>query len=178
MTATLEGNKLVAAILTAGIVASGSGVLSRILYSPHKLEQPVYRVELPGEVAEEGPAEAAKPLPVLLAEADPAAGQSVARRCAACHTFDKDGPNRVGPNLWGIVGRPIGGHAGFSYSSAMAGHGGEWTYEDLDHFIADPKGYAPGTKMAFAGIRRDTERANLLAYLRTLSDDPAPLPES
>lgn len=179
MAASLEGNKLVAAILTAGIIASGSGVLSRMLYSPHQLEEPVLRVEAPSAAgAAAAPAEEAKPLPVLLAAADPAAGEKVAKKCASCHNFDKGGPNKVGPNLWGVVGRPIASHEGFSYSPALAGKGGDWTWDDLNHFITDPKGFAPGTKMSFAGLKKDTERADLLAYLRTLSDSPVALPAS
>jgi cytochrome c len=179
MAASLEGNKLVAAILTAGIIASGSGVLSRMLYSPHQLEEPVLKVELPG--GEDGgaaaEAEEAQPLPVLLAAADPTAGEKVAKKCISCHDFNKDGPNKVGPNLWGVIGRPIASHEGFSYSGALADKSGEWTWDDLDQFIASPKEFAPGTKMSFAGIKKEGERADLLAYLRTLSDNPVPLPE-
>ena len=103
----------------------------------------------------------------------PRAARRSAKKCAACHSFDKGGANKVGPNLWGVVSRPIAAHEGFSYSAALAEKKGQpWTYDDLNHFLASPKAYAPGTKMSFAGISKDTERANLLAYLRTLADEP------
>lgn len=181
MAASLEGNKILAAVLTAGIIASGSGVLSRMVYGPHHLEEPAFRIEIPDAATADGggaPVEEAKPLPVLLAAADPAAGANVAKKCAACHSFDKGGPNKVGPDLWGVVGRDVGKHEGFAYSTAMAEHGGQWTFEDLNDFLKSPKTHVPGTKMAFAGLPKDTDRANVLAYLRSLSDSPVPLPGS
>lgn len=130
------------------------------------------------ETAAEAPAEegGAAGIATMLASADADDGQKVARKCAACHTFDEGGANRVGPNLWGVVNKDVGSHEGYSYSSAMADLGGEWTYEKLDAFLADPKGYVSGTKMSFAGIKDPEDRADLIAYLRSLSGDPAPLP--
>ncbi len=122
-------------------------------------------------------AEPEKPLPVLLAEADAEKGARVAKKCVSCHTFDNGGKNKVGPNLWALMTRTRGQHEGFSYSSAMADLGGTWSYEDLDAFIAKPKDFLSGTKMAFAGIKKATDRADLLAYMRTLHDSPPPLPQ-
>ncbi|HET6467032.1 MAG TPA: cytochrome c family protein [Geminicoccaceae bacterium] len=175
MASSLEGNKIFAAILTAGIIASGSGVFSRILYSPHQLEEPAYPIE-GGAATTAEPAEAVS-LPVLLAAADPGAGERAARRCVSCHSFEQGGPDKVGPNLWSIVGRPVGADPDFSYSEALGGHGGNWDYQLLDEFIANPRASMPGTRMAFAGINNAEERANLLAYMRTLADQPVPLPE-
>ncbi len=180
MASSLEGNKIFAAVLVAGILASGSGVVSRMVYGPHHLEEPAFRIALPeaGAGGEAAPAAEEKPLAVLLASADPAAGANVAKKCAACHSFEKGGPNKVGPDLWGVVGRDVGKHEGFSYSPAMAEHGGQWSFDSLNTFIKAPKTAVPGTKMAFAGLPKDTDRANVLAYLRSLADSPVPLPEA
>ena len=139
-------------------------------------------------VAEEGTAEAdaggggeeaevdIKP---LLLKADASAGAAVFKKCASCHTAEKGGPNKVGPNLWGVVNRPIASHEGFSYSAGMktfAEGGKVWDFDHLNHFLMAPKKYVAGTAMGFAGLKKDDERANLIAYLRTLSDNPAPLP--
>lgn len=177
MASSLEGNKLLAAVLTAGIIASASGVFSRILYAPHDLVEPVYRVEAKVEAAASKTSEPTKPLPELLAAANVENGEKVAKKCAACHGFDKGGANKVGPNLWGVVAKPIGHAAGFSYSSAITGKGGDWSYEALDKFLENPKSFAPGTKMSFAGLPKASERADVIAYLRSRADSPAPLPQ-
>lgn len=178
MASSLEGNKIIAAVLTAGIIASASGVFSRIIYRPHDLEENAYKIEV-AEAEGAAGAEAAEAVPIatLLASANVENGQTVAKKCAACHTFEQGGADKVGPHLWDVVGRDIGSAPGFAYSSAMAGHGGAWDYEALNAFLQDPKGYVPGTKMSFAGLRKDAERADLIAYMRTLSADPQPLPE-
>jgi cytochrome c len=180
MAASLETNKILAALLTAGIIASGSGVISRILYHPSMPEENAYVIEVPeGEAGDgEQAAEAeAVPLPVLLAAASPEEGASVAKKCAACHDFAKGGANKIGPPLWGVVGRDIASVEGFSYSDALLGLEGEWTFDALDAFIHNPKDFAPGTKMAFAGIDDPEDRADVLVYLRSLADEPVPLPE-
>lgn len=179
---TLEINKIIAAVLTAGIIASFSGFVAEILMHPQELEENVYVVAgAAGEAAgqEAAPAEGAtEDIGVLLATADPAAGQKEAKKCAACHTFDEGAANKQGPNLWNVVNRPIASVAGFGYSSALQGLSDQlWSYEDLNGYLTKPKDFAPGTKMSFAGIKKAEARANLIAYLRSLSDDPAPLPE-
>ncbi len=115
-------------------------------------------------------------LPDLLKAADPATGEKVAAKCKACHDFAKGGPNKVGPNLWDIVGAKQAHLDNFNYSDAVKGLGGQWTYENLDKFVTAPKEYAPGTKMAFPGLKKPEDRAAVIAYLRTLSDSPKPLP--
>ena len=112
----------------------------------------------------------------LLAAADAEAGAKLSKKCAACHSFDNGGKNKVGPNLWDIVGKAIAGGEGYKYSGALAGLGGEWTYDRLDAFLTKPKDFAAGTKMSFAGLKKAEDRANLIAFLRGRSDDPKPLP--
>jgi cytochrome c len=182
MAGSLEGNKLVAAVLTAGIVGVGSAVFAGLLYHPHELEEPVYRVEAAateGGGGEAEPAAEAQPIGVLLASASVESGEKAAKKCAACHSFDEGGANKVGPGLWGVVNRPIAGHEGFAYSEALSGKSGEiWDYDHLNQFLTSPKAYAPGTKMSFAGISKEAERADVIAYLRSLAAEPAPLPGS
>jgi cytochrome c len=125
------------------------------------------------EAAAPGAVEDIKP---LLAQADPAGGEKVFGKCKSCHNAEKGGANQVGPNLWNVVGSPKAHHEGFAYSAALSGKGGEWTYEDLNTFLSSPKSYAPGTKMSFAGLSKPADRAAVIAWLRTRSDSPPPLP--
>lgn len=180
MASSLEVNKALAAILVAGIIASGSGVVSRILFPSHVLEESAYQidtaaVEATGEEAA-GEEEVAS-IGELLAVADADAGASVAKKCTACHSIEQGGPNKIGPGLWGVVNRPLGDAADFAYSGAIVDHGGAWDYESLNAFLTNPKEWAPGTKMAFAGLKKPEDRANLILYLRSLADSPEPLPE-
>jgi cytochrome c len=145
---------------------------------------------LPEATAEEKPAEEGKPteekpggeagaeiLP-LLASADPKQGEADAALCKVCHSFDKGGPAIIGPDLYGVVGRKIASVEGFNYSPALKAHGGEWTYQNLDVWLTNPQAFAPGTTMAFPGVPDIKKRANIIAFLRTKADTPAPLPEA
>jgi len=178
---SLEMNKVAAAVLTGGLIAMMTGFIAEVLVEPKHLEQNAYVVDT-SAIAGAAPAakeEQGGPAPIapLLASADPAAGEKAAKACASCHSFDKGGGAKVGPNLWGVVGGPHGHMEGFAYSSAIKDMPGTWDYEALNHFLYNPKGYAPGTKMTFAGIKKDQERANVIAWLRTQADSPVPLPQ-
>ena len=128
----------------------------------------------PGGGGEQGPKVS---LAALLGKADTGAGEKAAKKCAACHTFEDGGANKIGPNLHGVVGRQVASHGGFAYSEQLKAFGGAWDYEKLDCFLKDPKGCVAGTKMAFAGVKKDTERADIIAYLRSITPSAPPLPE-
>ena len=178
MSSSLEGNKIAAAVLTAGVIAMTCGLLAHILYGSEKMTDHAYMIEVPDSAGGEAETAAAEvSLASLLAQGDLEKGQKEAKKCVACHTFENGGAEGVGPNLWDLVDSGIANNAGYAYSNALAGRNSEnWTYENLDAFLASPKGFEPGTKMSFAGISRPGNRANLLLYLRSLSDSPADLP--
>ncbi len=141
-----------------------------------KTAEPVVAAATPEAAVEK--AEPVSPLAALLARADPERGKKVAKKCVACHTVNRGGKKKLGPNLWGVVGAKQAAREGFKYSRALAGLGGAWSYADLDAFLASPKTYAPGTRMGFPGVKKPADRAALIAYLRTLADTPPPLPKT
>ena len=178
---SFEFNKLIGALLGVVFIVFSVSIISDSIFASPVPEKEGFLIEAV-EPEEGGAKEAVAEVPigVLLASADADAGATVFKKCAACHTVEMGGPNKVGPNLWNIVDRPIASHEGFSYSSAMktfAEGGTVWDYDHLNHFLASPKGLVKGTAMGFAGVKKPDERANLIAYLRTLSDNPVPLPE-
>lgn len=163
-------------VLFAGIVALGGSIVSGKFFHadsgelPHDAE-PGYFIE--GEAAEGG-ADSGPDLGTLLASADAAAGEKIFAKCTACHTIDQGGADGIGPNLYGVMGKPIGKHAaGFAYSSALSGHGGDWSWENMNEWLTSPRAFANGTKMSFAGLGKPEDRANVMAFLATYGGAPA-----
>jgi cytochrome c len=175
---TFELNKMAGAFLGTLLFTMSLAVISDAIFSHPKLIKPGY--DLPSAQpagASEGKPAPTEPLPQLLAKADPTKGQADTKPCQACHNFEKGAGVKIGPPLYGVVGRPRGSVPGFGYSAAMKAKGGNWTFEDIFTFISDPQAFVPGTKMTFSGEPDPHKRADIVAYLRTLSDNPLPLPE-
>jgi cytochrome c len=176
-----EVNKAAGAVLAALLVIFSSKTLLDIVYKEHKPEKPGWALPITeiAPTAASAPAAPFDPAKVvaLLGKANAEGGQDSFKKCLQCHTPDKGGRILTGPNLWGIVGRARAAMPGFPYSDAMKNHPGSWTFEELAKYLHDPKADIPGNKMAFAGVKDDAELADLLVYLRKLSDNPAPLPQ-
>jgi cytochrome c len=170
-------NTIAGWVLFAGIVALGSSIVAGEYFHserPEKMGYPIEGVAQEGE----GGAAAEQPIEFYLASADPAKGEQVFNKCMACHNADKGGANQVGPNLWGVLGEPIGQGKGFAFSPALSSKGGNWNWDNLSQWLTSPKTFAPGTKMSFAGLGNPQDRANVIAFLNAHSDSPQPLPKA
>ncbi len=178
---SFELNKILGAILGTCLITLALNIGAGAVFAPEKPSKPGYDIAVK-EQGEGEKGEAAKepdqPIEDLLAKASVEKGQATAKQCQACHTFEKGGPNRVGPNLWNVVNRPRASEAGFNYSAPMKSKGGKWSFDELNKFLTNPRGYIPGTAMTFAGLSRAGQRADVIDYLHTLADNPAPLPKA
>lgn len=178
---SFELNKILGAVLGTLLFVMAIGFVAEALYEPIEENGPGYELPEPeGTIVATAQEDDATPLPVLLASADPDAGAAAARKCQSCHNFNQGDANKTGPVLYGVVGAAVAHVDDFNYSDVFVERheaGDVWTYEALNQFLESPRNYAPGTKMTFAGLRSEEERADILAYLQSLSDSPVPFPE-
>ena len=161
-------------VLFAGIVALGSSIVTGEVFHqerPEEMGYPIEGVEIEGEGAE-----ADKPIAFYLASADAAKGEQVFKKCTACHNADPGGPNALGPALYGVMGNPVAGHPGFAFSDALKSKGGTWDWDTMSQWLANPKKFAPGTKMTFAGLGNPEDRANVMAFLNSRDSSPLRVP--
>jgi cytochrome c len=172
----LQFNKIAGALLATGLAIVGLNIVSEGVFAPDQAEKPGYAIQV-AEVEEAGGAGAEAPPDwgTVLPAANVAMGATVSKKCVSCHTFDKGGANGTGPNLWGVLGKDAGSVPGFAYSPAMVAHG-PWTYEEMDAFLLAPQRHIEGTKMSFVGLKKQEDRINIIAYLRSMSDAPPAIP--
>ena len=177
---SFELNKILGAILGTCLFVLALNIAAGAMFSAPKPAKPGYEIAVVEQPTAGGAAQPAaeEPIEKLLANASPERGENSAKKCQACHTFNKGEPNRVGPNLYGVVGRDRASVAGFNYSAAMKAKGGKWTVEDLNAFLTNPRSFVPGTSMTFAGLPRGSERADVITFLNSKSDHPAQLPKA
>ena len=170
-------NTIAGWVLFAGIVALGSSIVAGEMFKSERPEKMGYPIAGAEEEGSSGAA-AEQPIEVYLAKADPVAGQQTFNKCMACHNADKGGANQLGPNLWGVLGEPIGQGKGFAFSDALSKKGGTWNWDNLSQWLTSPRAFAPGTKMTFAGLSNPQDRANVEAFLNSHSDSPQSLPKA
>ncbi len=177
---SFEINKIVAAVLMVALLIIGIGKLSDAIFHVEKPETPGYSVEVETVVTTSISSSTTDKdiidIAALMAMGDIAHGEKVFKKCAACHSIVKGGKNAIGPALYNVVGRKIGGIEDYKYSKALAGYGKEWSFEELNGFLIKPAKWIKGTKMAYAGLRKEKDRASVIKYLNENSDSPLPLP--
>ena len=180
---SFEINKIIAAVLLTALIVIGIGKFTDILFHIEKPEQSAYKIE--GlEVAttsvskddEQDKVAEVVDIKALLAMGDLGHGEKVFKKCSACHQIAADGKNMIGPNLWGVIGRTAGSISDYKYSKAMVAYAKEWSYEEMNSYLIKPQAYIKGTKMAFAGLRKEKDRASVILYMNSKSSSPKPLP--
>ena len=178
---SFELNKIIAAVLMVALLIIGISKLSDIVFYVEKPKTPGYAVEVAEAVTTSTQSnikvtEDKIDIAALMSMGDLATGEKVFKKCAACHSIVKGGKNNIGPALYNVVGRKIGVVSDYKYSKALAGYGKEWTFEELNGYLIKPAKWIKGTKMAFAGLRKEKDRASVIKYLNKNSDNPLPLP--
>ena len=177
---SFELNKIIAAILMVALLVIGLGKVADSVFHVKKPKNPGYKVEVESQSTSDTSqtASAVEKIDIasIMALGDIASGEKIFKKCAACHSIIKGGENKIGPALYNVVGRKVGGVEGYKYSKALAEYNKEWTFEELNGFLIKPAKYIKGTKMAYAGLRKEKDRASIIKYLNQNSDDPLPLP--
>ncbi len=171
-----EINKLVAAILVTILIVFGIGEISDIIFKVNKTGVIAYKVEEPAGSSNEAKAESSVEISSLLSLGDVTHGEKVFKKCAACHSINKDGKNKIGPKLYNVVGKATGATSDYKYSKALISYSKTWTFEELNGFLIKPAKWIKGNKMGFAGLKNDKDRASVILYLNQNSDNPQPLP--
>ena len=179
---SFEINKIIAAVLLTALIVIGIGKFTDILFHVKKPEQSAYKVEglevATANVAAETDTKTPEVVDIkaLLAMGDLAHGEKVFKKCSACHMIIAGGKNMIGPNLWGVIGRKTGGISDYKYSKALAAYGKEWSFDEMNGFLIKPSAHIKGTKMAFAGLRKEKDRASVILYMNSKSSNPKPIP--
>ena len=177
---SFELNKIIAAVLMVALLIIGIGKISDIIFHVEKPKTPGYAVDVEQVIttstADSETIEEKIDIAALMAMGDLAVGEKVFKKCAACHSIVKGGKNNIGPALYNVVGRKVGVINDYKYSKALSSHGKEWTFEELNGYLIKPAKWIKGTKMAFAGLRKEKDRASVILYLNQNSDNPLPLP--
>jgi cytochrome c len=177
---SFELNKIIAAVLMVALVVIGLNKIADSVFHVKKPENPGYKIEVENtstsEASQATTAEVKIDIAALMAQGDVESGKKIFKKCAACHSINKDGGNKIGPALYNVVGRKVGGVDEYKYSKVLASYGKEWTFEELNGFLKKPASYLKGTKMSYAGLRKESDRASIIKYLNQSGDSPRPLP--
>ena len=179
---SFELNKIIAAVLLTALIVIGIGKFTDILFHVEKPKQTAYKVEGLEVASTSSTTETSEKVPeivdikALLAMGDLAHGEKVFKKCSACHMIAAGGKNMIGPNLWNVIGRTAGSVSDYKYSKAMVAYAKEWSFEEMNSYLIKPQAYIKGTKMAFAGLRKEKDRASVILYMNSKGDNPKPLP--
>jgi cytochrome c len=177
---SFELNKIIAAILMVALLIIGLGKITDKVFHVNKPEKPGYKIEVGSQsisdVSQTSEIVEKIDIAALMAQGDVVSGEKIFKKCAACHSIDKGGINKIGPALYNVVGRKVGGLDNYKYSKTLVSYDKEWTFEELNGFLKKPATYLRGTKMSYAGLRKETDRASIIKYLNQSGDNPKPLP--